>query len=55
MANRDREQCGQDFASPVVLALSPEARELWISFYDQHAAEQEMINDDRQSSAWSKP
>lgn len=50
----ETDSSGQDFASPVVLELSPEARELWISFYDQHAAEQEMINDDRQSSAWSK-
>ncbi len=50
----ETDSAGEDYAVPVVLDLSPEARRLWIAFYDRHAAEQEMMTDDRQSSAWSK-
>ena len=45
---------GNEFHIPVVLPLSPVAKELWIAFYNEHAAEQEQLIDDRESSAWSK-
>ena len=45
---------GNEFHIPVVLPLSPAAKELWIAFYNEHAAEQEQLTDDRESSAWSK-
>ncbi|MGC9261479.1 MAG: DUF3987 domain-containing protein, partial [Phycisphaerae bacterium] len=45
---------GEEYHVPVLVPLSPEAKALWVEFYDGHAEEQEQLADDRESSAWSK-
>jgi hypothetical protein len=47
----DAEEAGQP--APRVLELSPEAKRLWVAFYNEHAAEQAGLSGDL-SAAWSK-
>ncbi len=39
---------------PMLLPLDDDARQAWVAFFDEHAAEQDDLTDDRQAAAWSK-
>lgn len=45
---------GNEYRVPIDLPLSAESKAVWATFYDDHAQEQESLDDDRAEYAWSK-